>query len=236
MIAFAPVQHFSAQVGKVLFAAAAASELTASGARTVAATRLMALVLLPMLPVAIVLAPPVLPAVLGPKWSGMVVPFQLLVVSGVGYAVVNCIGEALSGVGQMDFRAKINTGWCLATLVSLIVLVHLDGIRGAAIAHLVVFVAYAAIYATSGARRAGTDARALWAALHPVLAAVALQAAVTAVVAIGADRTGVGPGLAAGAATVAGLAAMVGLATAGDRGPMREAATVLRAAVKGSGS
>lgn len=236
MIAFAPAQHFSSQVGKVLFAAAAASDVDASGARTLTATRLMALLLAPLVPVAIVLAPPLVPAVLGSEWSGMVVPFQLLVVAGVGYAIVNCIGEALSGAGGMDFRAKVNAGWCLATFVALVALVSVDGIRGAAIAHIVIFIGYAATYVTAGARRVGTDAKALWRALHPVLTAVALQAAVTAAVALALEGAGAARGLAAGVAAVAGLAAMTASASRGARAPVREAITVLRAAARGVGS
>ncbi|MCW2548959.1 MAG: polysaccharide biosynthesis protein, partial [Mycobacterium sp.] len=90
MIAFAPLQHFSAAVGQVLMAAAAASGVAASGVRTVLATRLMALILLPVIPVVVVLAPSILPAMLGSRWSGMVVPFELLVVAGIGYSIVNC--------------------------------------------------------------------------------------------------------------------------------------------------
>jgi O-antigen/teichoic acid export membrane protein len=236
MIAFAPVEHFSAQVGKVLFAAAAASGPATSGARTVAATRLMAVLLLPLVPVAIVLAPPVLPAVLGAKWSGMVAAFQVLVVAGVGYAIVNCIGEALSGAGHMAFRAKVNCCWCAGTLVVLVLLVRVDGIRGAALAHLVVFAAYAAVYGTAGARRAGTTAAALRSALQPVLVAVMLQSAVTGAVAVGLRAAGAGEGIAAGSAVIAGLGAMAAIATRGDRAPVREAATVLRAAAaRGAG-
>ena len=66
----------------MLFAAAAASGVSASGARTVTATRLMAMLLLPLLSVVIVLAPLVLPAVRGSRWSGMVVPFELLAAAG----------------------------------------------------------------------------------------------------------------------------------------------------------
>ena len=236
MIAFAPAEHFSSQVGKVLLAAAAADTET-SGARTVGATRLMTLLLAPLVPVAIVLAPPVIPALLGSDWTGMVAPFQLLIAAGVGYAIVNCIGESLSGGGSMDFRAKVNAAWCVATLVALILLVGADAIRGAGIAHVVIFIGYAATYVVAGTRRIGTDPATLGRALAPVLIAVALQGAVTAGVAFGLDDAGASSGLAAGVAAVTGLAAMTALATLGRRAPMREAITVLRAAAaRGAGS
>jgi O-antigen/teichoic acid export membrane protein len=236
MIAFAPVDHFSAHVGKVLVAAAAASGRSESGPRTVAATRMMALLLLPLAPVAVALARPVLPAVLGEKWAGMVVPFQLLVVAGVGYAVLNCIGEALTGGGEMPFRARVNVVWSLLTLVTLVVLVHADGIRGAATAHVVVVVAYAAVYLTAGARRAGTDPRTLWSALRPVVVVVALQAVVTAVVTVGLGRAGAPSGAAASLGAALGLAALLGASVRGEGAPMREMAVVLRAAARGTAS
>ena len=235
-IAFAPVEHFSAHVGKVLFAAAAASDRAASGARTVAATRLMAILLLPLLPVMIVLAPWVLPAVLGSEWKGMVTPFQILVGAGVGYAIVNCIGEALSGGGRMEFRAKLNLAWGVAMFVALVVLVRADGIRGAAIAQLGVFVAYAAVYTTAGARRAGAEPRALWRALEPVLVVVVAQAAVTLAVMIALREAGASEGLVGALAAAAGLLTLAAVATRGAHAPLREAAVTLRTAARSAGS
>src|SRR5688500_882522 len=102
MIAFAPLVQVSWQVGKVLFPAAASdSEPAVVVRRTASAVRLMALGLLPLLPPAIALAPVVFPGLLGDEWEDMVLPFQLLVVAGVGHAIVNCIGESLSGTGHI---------------------------------------------------------------------------------------------------------------------------------------
>ena len=232
MIAFAPVQHFSAHVGKVLFAAAAASGAELSGARTVAATRLMAVLFLPCVPVAVVLAPALLPALLGHKWSGMVVPFQLLIVAGVGYAIVNCIGEALGGGGRIEFRAKVNVVWCLTMLAALIALVHLDGIRGAAVAQIGVFVAYAAVYATAGVRRAGAAPRTLWHAIRPILLAVGLQAAATWAALAVLEGAGAPHGLAAVVAAMFGTVVMATAATRGSRAPLREAIATVRMATR----
>jgi O-antigen/teichoic acid export membrane protein len=232
LIAFAPVEHFSAEVGKVLFAAAAASDRVSSGARTVQAVRLMSVLLLPLLPAGIALAPVVLPAVLGDEWSDMVAPFQVLLVVGIGYALTNCIGEALSGVGEIAFRAKVNVGWCAATFVALLVLVEVDGIRGAALAHLTTFVPYAAVYATAGARRAGTATRELWSGLRPIAGAVGLQGAVTAALAIGLRAAGADEAVAACVGALAGVAVMAAILTRGHRGPAREAVTLLRGALR----
>ncbi|MFF6777039.1 oligosaccharide flippase family protein [Streptomyces sp. NPDC012637] len=204
-IAMAPSTQFSEQVGKVLFAAAASSPET-SGQRTVQSVRLMSALLLPLLPVGILLAPVLLPAVLGPEWTGMVAAFQVLWVAGIGYAIDNCIGEALSGTGQIAFRAKVMAARCVATATALWVLVSVDGIRGAALAHLAVFVPYAAVYATVGARLAGTSGRELWRALRPVVAAVVWQLVVTAALLFSLRAAGISYGVAVCAAGVAGLA------------------------------
>jgi teichuronic acid exporter len=226
MIGFAPLVHVSGEAGRVLFAAAAASGVESSGVRTVRATRLMAGLLLPILPVAVVLAEVALPALLGDDWKGMVSAFQLLIVVGVGQAIVNCIGETLSGVGEIAFRAKVNVGWCAATLAALLLLVPLDGIRGAALAHLIVFVPYLGVYATAGARRAGTGTRELWAGLRGPIAALACQAAVTAAVAIWLGGTSDWVAACAGAA--AGLLVVTPFTLLDREAPLREIAAIAR--------
>jgi O-antigen/teichoic acid export membrane protein len=226
MIAFAPLQQFSGEIGRVLFAAAAASGLGASGPRTVHAVRLMAVLLLPLLPAALALAPVAVPAILGEEWEGMVAPLQVLLIVGMGQAIANCVGETLSGVGQIAFRAKVNAVWCVATVVALVVLVNIDGIRGAALAHLVVFVPYAAVYATAGARRAGTSPRELWGALRPTVIAVGWQSVATVVVAVGLE--GAGADLAACAGAFAGLLVAAVLLGRDRHGPARQAAALLR--------
>lgn len=207
-IAMAPSTHISAQVGKVLFAAAALHPET-SRERTEQSVRLMSAVFLPLLPLGILVAPAVLPAVLGEKWQPMVVPFQILLVAGVLYAIVNCIGEALSGNGHIGFRAKAMVGRCGATGVALLVLVPLDGMRGAAIAQVIVFALYAALYATAGARRAGTSPAALWRSLRPVVGALAAQVAVSVAVLCGLVALGMPAATACALAGLAGLAVYV---------------------------
>lgn len=181
-IAMAPSTHISEQVGRVLFAAAALHPRDA-GYRTEQSVRLMSLVFVPLLPVGILAAPALLPAILGNQWQPMVVAFQLLLVVGVGHAIVNCIGEALSGNGHIRFRAEVMVVRCLVTLLALLVLVPVDGIRGAALAQLVVFAPYAAVYLIAGARRAGTSARALARELRHVALILGAQLTVCAVVA-----------------------------------------------------
>lgn len=231
MVAFAPVHHFSDEVGKVLFAAAA-SDRASSGERTVRAVRAMALLLLPLAPVAVVLAPSVVPAVLGREWDSMVAPFQVLVVVAIAHTLVDCVGEALSGVGQIAFRAKLNVAWCLVLFLVMIPLVRADGIRGAALAHLAVFVPYAAVYATVGARRIGTSAGQLGIALRPALFAVGLQGAVTGTVAAVLGAAGATRSIAAAVGALAGLGAFVTFFVRAEGGALREVSTFLRTALR----
>lgn len=207
-IAMAPSTQFSEQIGKVLFAATA-SQPESGGLRTEQSVRLMATLLVPLLPVGIFAAPAVLPAVLGAEWTPMVVAFQILLVVGVGHAVVNCIGETLSGTGHIAFRTKVILVRCAATLSALAILVPIDGLRGAALAELAVFVPYAAVYATAGARRAGTSPAALARGTRSVAVTLGLQmvAGFAVLILLGGSET-------ADWAAVA-TAAVVGLAACG---------------------
>jgi O-antigen/teichoic acid export membrane protein len=177
-IAFAPVTQFSAQLGRVLFPAAAASDPATIRRRTVAGVRLTCLVLVPAVPVGIVLAP-VLPVVLGPEWEGIVTPLRILLAVGVAHAIVNVIGESLSGTGHIGFRAKVNAVWMAGMITALLVLVPADGVRGAAVAHLALYVPVAVVYGITGMRLLGAEPRRLGRALRGVSGLFALQAVIT---------------------------------------------------------
>jgi PST family polysaccharide transporter len=207
-IAFAPMTQFSAQIGSVLFPAAAASDADTIRGRTISGVRISCAVLLPLLPAAMVLAPILVPAVLGEKWAGMVTPLRILLIVGVAHAVVNVIGESLSGTDNIGFRARVNLVWMVGMLVALFVLVQADGIRGASLAHLLLYIPVAAVYATTGMRLLGAAPRSLGRALRGVGAMLALQCLVTfGLVAILADA-GVSTAIAGTVATGLGLAAV----------------------------
>ena len=108
-LAFAPLTNFAWQIGKVIFPAAAqTAELDVIVRRMLKTTRLTAVALLPLLPPILVLAPVLLPGVLGQEWKSMVVPFQILVAVGVGHAVLVALGDSLSGVGAIAWRARLH--------------------------------------------------------------------------------------------------------------------------------
>ena len=205
--AFTPVTQFSSQVGKVLFPAAAASDAETVRRRTLAGVRLASLALLPLTPIAIALTPVLVPAVLGERWQGMVPAFQILIVVGVAHALVNIIGESLSGTGHIGFRARVNLVWMIAMIGALALLVPRYGIRGAAVAHLVVYVPVALAYAMWGMRLLGSSPARLGTALRGMLAFVALQAVATVIVAVVLSSAGTTAAVGAASAACLGLVA-----------------------------
>ena len=233
-LAFVPLTQISWPIGQVLFPAAAATgDLAVLGRRTLVAVRTTALVLLPAVPVAVAVAPAAVPAVLGERWSPMVVVFQILLVAGVWHAILNCIGESLSGAGAIGFRARVHAAWAPATVAAVIVLTAVDGIRGAAIAHVAALVPLSVVYATRGLRRLSLRIGDVGDCLRGVAGAVAVQALVTA----GAFATlrGVAGDSEAGiAAAVAGLAVAALLLGHGPSSPVRQTRLLIVAARSGS--
>jgi O-antigen/teichoic acid export membrane protein len=233
-IAFTPVTQFSSQIGRVLFPAAAASNPDTMRRRTLAGVRLTCLALFPLTPVAIVLAPVLVPAILGERWRGMVPAFQILVIVGVAHAVVNVIGESLSGTGHIGFRARVNLVWMLAMIGALVLLVRVDGIRGAALAHLIVYVPVALAYGVWGMRLLGSSPRRLGRALRGVLALVAIQGAVTAGVVLVLGSAEMPEAVRAAVAACVGLAAGGAYLAKTDRGALYEARAFFTAGRRGA--
>jgi PST family polysaccharide transporter len=230
-LGFAPLTNFSWRLGMVLMPAAAATadpEILAR--RTVAAVRVMALLLLPLVPPAVILAPLVLPWALGERWAPMVVPFQILLPTGVVLALLNVVGESLAGSGNVDLHAKLHLVWAVLIVPALVVLVRADGIRGAAIAHVVVLVPLTAGYLLLGSRRLGLGLTGLFPAVRDVVGAVAAQVLATAACLALLSAAGVSTGVARCVAAFAGLAlVLAALARLSDA--VTEARTLVRAAV-----
>jgi O-antigen/teichoic acid export membrane protein len=222
-LAFAPLTQFSWQIGQVLFPVAAATDDVARvAARTLTAIRMTALVLLPLVPPAIILAPVLVPAVLGERWSGLVAPFQVLIVAGVGHAVLNCLGESLSAKGGIWFRARAHAVWASATIAAVLALVSVAGIRGAAIAHLALLVPLWGAYVVRGAPLIGLRALDLWRAVRVVVAAAAAQLAATAAVLQCLVVAGAPHAVSSWIAAAAGCALAVALLARGPASPLRQ--------------
>jgi O-antigen/teichoic acid export membrane protein len=231
-LGLAPLTQFSWQIGSVLFPAAAATrDLDTVGWRTVRVIRIMGLLLFPLVPPVLTLAPVLVPTVLGPEWRPMVTPFQILFVVGVSHAVYNTIADSLSGTGNIAFRARIESVWAIGTILAIVALVHLYGIRGAAAGHAIALVPLMYTYIVFGARRIGTSARQIAVAVRDVCLAVALQGLATLVVLYLLRGAGTDSAGAAAVASVVGLlAAGMVLGRAPSR-PLRDGRALLKLAV-----
>ena len=226
--AFAPMTQFAWQVGTVLQPAAArtrGAELLA--ARACKAVRAAALLLLLAAAPAIVLAPVLLPTLLGARWEPAVAPFQLLVVAGIAQGLLAIVRELLAGSGSVRFCMLTDGVGLVATVVALVALVRAEGIIGAALAHLGVAALLLIVYGTLGARRLGSRARNLWAALRGVVLPVAAQAAVTAAWLPAMQRAGAAPAVAAAGAAAAGVAALLAAMRLGGTRPVAELAALI---------
>jgi O-antigen/teichoic acid export membrane protein len=234
-LAFAPLTQISWRLGGVLLPAVAASTPEAVSRRTLLAMRTMATFLLPAVPVAVVLAPWLLPTIFGARWTGMVTPFQILLPVGVAQAVLNMVGESLAGSGSVHIHAKMHMVWAVLIIPALLVLVRIDGITGAALAHLVVLVPVAAGYMFWGARTLGLRPGAVAFTLREIALPVALQAAITALVAVVLQRAGTPAGVRDTLAALSGLAVIGTLGVLHWRDRLRDARNLIFALV-GRGS
>jgi O-antigen/teichoic acid export membrane protein len=227
-LAFAPVTQFAWQVGKVFLAAAAAIATPAEvGRRAVRATTATSLLLVPLVIPAIALAP-LLPAVLGDRWAPMVTPLRILLAVGVVHAVLAVIREFLNGAGFVSLSARIELLWLVGMVAALVPAVSLDGIRGAALAHVATLVPLTAAYLWLGLRRRlDVGLGTLAAAFRPLAVLGAAQAGTTAAVLGLLEAAGAPELTAAVVASCAGLAWVPALAERVQPGLRERAARML---------
>lgn len=226
-LSFVPLRHFAWQVGGVFFAASAAvQDPERVGRQMMRALRMSGVLLLPIVPPAVTLAPWLLPGVLGNVWSDMVVPFQILLFIGVGHALLNVIGEFLAGTGNVDFRARVSVAWAVGMIGALVLLVSTFGIRGAAAAHALLFVALAAVYGVGGSRRLGLSAVRVARSLAGVVLPVVAQALTTAIVVGTMLSVGIDSHVSQAAAAATGLGVVTVLLLRTEPSPLKEAITV----------
>jgi O-antigen/teichoic acid export membrane protein len=234
-LAFLPLTQVSWTIGTVLLpAVAAARDPEVVRRQALKALRMMSLLLMPIAPAAIVLAPALIPALLGEKWSGMVAPFQILAAVGVLQGILNVLGEVFAGAGGASLRqrARIDVVWAIGTLAAIAVGVQLAGIRGAAGAHVVTAFCLAAAYLLWGVRSLGLPPRAVIGALQGVGACVLVQTIVTAGVALGIQAAG-GASLAAGLVGAgAGALALAWMLRMRERDLLDECRAVVSAALR----
>lgn len=231
-IGFAPLTQISWRFGSVLFPAAAATrDLATVGARTVTIVRSTSVVFFPLIPVAAVLAPPVVRLGLGDEWLPMVGPLRILLAVGAAHAITNVIGESLSGTGNIGRRAWWDTAWAGLTLAGVGVLAHYKGLDGAAAAHVIGLIPLVFGYVVIGSRLIGTTAHKMWLAVRDVLVAVTLQVVVTTAVvhALG----GSGDTVAALVAAALGLVSAALVLGFAPTRPLRDVATLVQSVRSG---
>lgn len=230
-LAFAPLRQISWQVGAVLFPSIAATQDPAVVARrTLKSLRLMALLLLPLVPAAVALAPGVIPTVLGEEWTGMVVPFQILLAVGVGQGLINILGETLAAT-RVAVRGRIELVWAVSVLGGIAVGTELAGIRGAALAHLVAFSGLAGAYLWFGTRPIGLSPGPVLHAIRGVVGCVAAQAVVTMLLLVGIGAAGRGVLTAGILAAAGGLVVLTLLLGTTQRDLVADGRKVFAAAV-----
>jgi PST family polysaccharide transporter len=94
-----------------------------------------------VLPIGIVLAvlaPPLVLFVYGAQWQPAVPVLRFLVVLGIVRMLTQLAMDVLIGAGATRTALVLNVGWAVLLVPALVVGTHLDGIRGAAIAHALV--------------------------------------------------------------------------------------------------
>ena len=230
-LGFAPLTHLSWWLGGVFLPAAAATrDLALLAQRTLRAVRVIALMLLLLVGPAVVLAPWLLPLALGERWTGSVVVFQILFPVGVAHAVLNLIGESLGGSGNVKLHAQLLVVWTAVIVPALLVLVPADGIRGAAVAHVLVLIPVAAGYLLIGARRLGLPTLALIRGLAGVAPPVLAQLTVTLAGFWLLSETGASDALSRVTGVLAGAAAAGAVLVLHPSGPLLEARALMASA------
>jgi O-antigen/teichoic acid export membrane protein len=230
-LAFAPVTQFAWQVGKVLFALAARTDdQGVVAARAARAARLAALMMWPLVPPAMALAPVVLPRVLGHEWAGMTLPFQLLLVVGAVHAVLAVLREFMLGGGHVRRCLAVDLGWLAGIAIALVALVPNFGIAGAAAAHVALLVPLTCAYVALAARCIGLAPATFWRAIRLVVVGVAIEGVMTLLEAEMMSWAGATPTVAAAGGAATGVVALLLVFSGAESPPHRELIGLIRLA------
>jgi PST family polysaccharide transporter len=185
-----PVNMFSTPARRIslpLFARLHNGETDVSSAFVPVFVMLM-LVTLPACLMLAVFAEPIVRTVYGDQWAPSAGVLPWLTVLAVARVLGELVYDFMVALGSARTNLVVQTVWFAALLVALPVAVHVDGIRGVAIAHagvvlLVVLPAYAIAL-----RRAGVSLRAVAVRIaRPVVGAIGAAAAGTTVIALVGD-------------------------------------------------
>jgi PST family polysaccharide transporter len=131
---------------------------------------LMMTVVMPVAVTMAVLAPTMIHVLYGARWVPAGDALRFLAVVMIARMLTALAFDILTALGVTHATLWLNLGWAIVLIPSLIVGVHLDGIRGAAIAHAIVAVAVASPLAVVVLQRGGVHLRSVVPALfRPML-------------------------------------------------------------------
>jgi len=139
-----------------------------------------------VLPIAIltaVLAPEIIGFLYGGSWAPSVPVLRFLVVLGAVRMFAQLTVDILIGAGVTRSALWLNLGWTVALVPALVIGANRDGIRGAAIAHVLVALGVALPLAVVILRRAGVQLGPMWSTLVRPIVAGLLAAVVCVLVA-----------------------------------------------------
>jgi O-antigen/teichoic acid export membrane protein len=151
-----------------------------SDALTVGVQRSIPLLIAVVLPVALtmaLLAPALVAFLYGGKWGPAAPVLSILAVVMVVRMIAPVVFDILTSLGHTRSTVWLNLGWCAALVPGLLIGVHLDGIRGAAIAQALAGILVALPLAVAMLARAGIRLIPVWPALvRPLIGAAAAAA------------------------------------------------------------
>lgn len=134
---------------------------------------LLVTVVAPISALTTVLATPVVLLLYGGQWAASAPVLEFLAMLTLARMITGLAMDALMGAGATPSTLWVNGGWALALIPALWVATHVDGIRGAAIAHAAIGLFVAVPLAALMLHRARVDVRSVGHAIvRPIVAAV----------------------------------------------------------------
>jgi len=147
------------------------------------------------------LAAPIVDTVYGARWAASATPLRLLAMLGLARIAVMFMFDLMIGDGRSRTVLRLQATWLVFLVPALILGTNMDGIRGAAIAHLIVTIVVVLPMFTLALRPSGVHPNDIFkVAIRPLVSAVPTALAAIAVAStVGADPLKVVVGGTAGA-------------------------------------
>ena len=141
--------------------------------------RAVVLLAAPMSALEMVLARPLVLTLYGPHWAAAAEPLAILTLYGLISVTCLLFSQMLAALGRSKFILIVQLVWLIALVPAMALGVHLDGIVGAAVAHIIIIVPIVLPCYLMALRRAtGVRIGALVKAALPALVAAAIAGAI----------------------------------------------------------